>query len=174
MKTPTKNAKTRSKKKTKTVNEKLKKFVTDKSKNVEPEGLDGKEQPLYYYGLPPIIRLAERKSGFDPKFHPDDLVQRLREGQSRSEIVATWGISYATFNDWLEAYPELSHAYEVGKPAFDAYYKKALRDTAFGVAKGVREYSLFFMLKTAVGLDDGAPDNDHGAVGGGTDVEFID
>ena len=88
--------------------------------------------------------------------------------------MASWGISYSTFNDWLEAYAELANAYEIGKPAFDAYYKKALRDTAFGVAKGVREYSLFFMLKTAVGLDDGAPDNEHGSIGGGTDVDFID
>lgn len=114
------------------------------------------------------------RSGYDKDFHPADLCEHLRNGKSRSEIVAHWGISYATFNAWLEAYPELAHAYEVGKPAFDAYYKKALRDTAFGVAKGVREYSLFFMLKTAVGLDDGTPESEHGSIGGGEDLEFID
>lgn len=97
----------------------------------------------------------------------------MRAGKSRSEIVASWGITYSRFNEWLDAYPELAEAYAVGKPAFDAYYKQALRDSSFGVARSVRENSLFFMLKNQAGFEDSGGGHEF-ADAQTSELEFVD
>ena len=110
-----------------------KKIVTKKTKVVEPkkpveiEGLAEPEQPLFYYGPPPAIKALYKKLEFDKDFHPMDLMKHMGEGSSPSEICAAWGITYSKFNEWLDECPELAEAYAVGKPSYDAYYKRALR-----------------------------------------------
>lgn len=83
-----------------------------------------------------------------------DLVKHMQEGSTLSEVCAAWGITYSKFSDWLDAYPEFAEAYKVGKPAFDAYYKRALRFVAFGMMPKARDYSLHFLLKNQVGFHD--------------------
>lgn len=97
----------------------------------------------------------------------------MSKGTSRSEICASWGITYSEFNDWLEGYAELAQAYAYGKPAFDAYYKRALRDAAFGVAEKVRENSLFFMLKNQAGFDEDGGGHEF-QDSQGAELEFVD
>lgn len=129
-------------------------------------------QPLFYYGPTPAIKLLYTGSkGYDPKFHPRDLLEHMANGKSRSEVCAAWGITYSMFNEWLETHRELSDAYAVGKPAYDGYYKKALRDTAFGAAKGVRENSMFFMLKNVAGFSDNDGGHDY-ADAQGAELDF--
>lgn len=125
-----------------------------KSENKEPEDLDGAEQKLFFYGPPPALIPLYLDSTFDKNKHPQNLLDSMRLGLTRSEVCAAWGITYSKFNEWLEQYPELAEAFVIGKPAFDAYYKVALRASAFGLAKGVREGSLFFYLKNVAGFDD--------------------
>lgn len=120
----------------------------------EPEDLAAAEQPLFFYGPPPALLPLYTNSGFDKSIHPESLLKMMRLGCTRSEVCASWGITYGTFNDWLEQYPELAEAFVIGKPAFDAYYKVALRASAFGQAKTIREGSLFFYLKNVAGFDD--------------------
>lgn len=139
----------------------------------EIEGLAAPEQPLLYFGPPPAIKQLYKKTDFDPEFHPFDLIEHLREGHSRSEIVASWGITYSKFNEWLDAYPEFAEAFAVGKPAFDAYHKRALRLCAFGQLPKARENSLFFLLKNQAGFEDGGgheefPDSH------ASELEFVD
>ena len=97
----------------------------------------------------------------------------MQEGSSRSEVCAAWGITYSTFNEWLDAFPEMAEAYAVGKPAFDAYYKKALRLSSFGQLKVVREGSLFFMLKNLAGFAEDGGGHEFGD-GQGAELEFVD
>lgn len=133
-----------------------------RSENKEPEDLDEAEQKLFYYGPPPALMPLYTNSGFDKKVHPESLLLMMREGKTRSEVCAAWSITYTMFNDWLTQYPELAEAFVVGKPAFDAYYKKALRDSAFGLSKGVREGSLFFYIKNVAGFDDQGGGHEYG------------
>lgn len=156
-----------------------KKIVTKKTKVVEPkkpveiEGLAEPEQPLFYYGPPPAIKALYKKLEFDKDFHPMDLMKHMGEGSSRSEICAAWGITYSKFNEWLDEHPELAEAYAVGKPSYDAYYKRALRLSAFGQLKLVREGSLFFMLKNVAGFDEGGGSHEYGD-GQGAELEFVE
>lgn len=139
----------------------------------EIEGLLEAEQPLFYYGAPPAIKQLYKGEGFDKDFHPLDLLKHMQEGSSRSEICAAWGITYSKFNEWLESYAELAEAFAVGKPAFDAYYKRALRHSAFGQAKSIREGSLFFLLKNQAGFDEQGGGHEF-SDGQSAEVEFID
>lgn len=156
-----------------------KKIVTKKTKVVEPkkpveiEGLAKPEQPLFYYGPPPAIKALYKKLEFDKDFHPMDLMKHMGEGSSRSEICAAWGITYSKFNEWLDEHPELAEAYAVGKPSYDAYYKRALRLSAFGQLRLVREGSLFFMLKNVAGFDGGGGSHEYGD-GQGAELEFVE
>lgn len=143
------------------------------AKEPEIKGLLEAEQPLFYMGPPPAIKALYTKTDFEVLFHPQDLLNRMREGQTRSEIVAAWGVTYSKFNEWFDTYPEFAEAFSVGKPAFDAYYKKALRDTAFGVAQKVRENSLFFMLKNQAGFSEDGGGHEY-SDGQQAELEFVD
>lgn len=129
---------------------------------------------MFYYGPPPALRGIDRKDGeYDTDFHPHDLLKHMGEGNSRSEVCAAWGITYSTFNNWLDKHPELAEAYAIGKPAYDGYYKRALRHSAFGQMKTVREGSLFFMLKNVAGFADEGGDHEF-SDNQSAEVEFID
>lgn len=101
------------------------------------------------------------------------MLAHMREGHTRSEIVAAWGITYSMFNDWLDAYPEMANAYAIGKPAFDAFNKRALRYSAFGQLQRVREGSLFFMLKNIAGFEENGGGHEYGD-GQQAELEFVD
>lgn len=148
------------------------KVVVNKKKP-EIEGLVEAEQPLFYYGPPPAIKALYKKLEFDNDFHPMDLIKHMGEGSSRSEVCAAWGITYSRFNEWLDEYAEMAEAYAIGKPLFDAYYKRALRLSAFGQLKLVREGSLFFMLKNVAGFDEGGGSHEYGD-GQGAELEFVE
>lgn len=164
----TKKVASKNKKKTAT-----KKVAKKEEKKGEIPGLETPEQPLFYYGPPPAIRALYKKLEYDKDFHPEDLLKHMQEGSTRSEICAAWGITYSKFNEWLEMYPELAEAYSVGKPAYDAYYKRSLRLSAFGQLKTVREGSLFFMLKNVAGFDEGGGSHEFND-GMGAELEFVD
>ncbi len=143
-------------------------------KKPEIDGLDGAEQPLFYMGPPPALRcLLKNKNEFDKKFHPADLLKHMQEGSSRSEVCAAWGIGYELFNKWLEEKPELAQAFAVGLPAYDGYYKRAVRYSAFGMLKNVREGSLFFLLKNLAGFGENGGDHEF-MDGSPGDIEFVD
>jgi len=173
MKKSTKLEKKNSKPKTKRKPRKDKKRLETSQLENELDDLIGKEQPLFFYGPPPAIKQLENKSGYDKSFHPQDLLAHMREGHTRSEIVAAWGITYTTFNDWIDSKPELAAAYAIGRPAFDAYNKRALRYSAFGQLTRVRENSLFFMLKNIAGFEDHGGGHEYGD-GQMAELEFVD
>lgn len=168
MKKSTSNVKSALKKKSKAPSR-----TETKKKQPEIKGLAEPEQPLLYCGPPPAIKQLYKGEGYDKDFHPHDLLKHMQEGSSRSEICAAWGVTYSKFNEWLEANPELAEAYAVGKPAFDAYYKRALRHSAFGQAKTIREGSLFFMLKNQAGFADEGGGHEF-SDGQTAEVEFVD
>jgi hypothetical protein len=135
-------------------------------------GLENPEQALFFYGPPPAIKTVTQKHEYDKDFHPMDLLYHMRDGATRSEIVAAWGITYTKFNDWLEKYPELAEAFAVGKPAFEAFWKRTLRYSAFKQLQLVREDSLFMLLKNSVGFGNEGGSHEYGE-GDAAELEFI-
>lgn len=136
-------------------------------------GLIGKEQPLFFFGPPPAIAVTYKGTGYDKEFHPADLIEHMRNGKTRSEIVACWGIKYTTFNEWIEAYPELAEAYAIGIPAFEAYYKATLRYVSFGMMPKANAFSLHFMLKNLAGFDENGGSHEF-AEAQNAELEFVD
>lgn len=150
-----------------------KKKLETKTLENELDDLIGKEQPIFYYGPPPAIKQMYKNSGYDKNFHPADMLEHMRNGASRSEIVAAWGITYSLFNEWLDSKPELANAYAIGRPAFDAFHKRAVRLSAYGQLTRVRENSLFFMLKNIAGFEEGGGGHEY-ADGQNAELEFVD
>lgn len=140
----------------------------------ELDGLDGREQPLFFFGPPPAIKtLYKTNTDFDKDFHPADLLEHMRNGKTRSEIVAAWGITYEKFNNWIDSYPEMAEAYAVGIPAFNAYYKATLRYVSFGQMPKANAFSLHFMLKNFAGFDETGGAHEY-ADGQSATVDFVD
>lgn len=136
-------------------------------------GLIGKEQPLFFFGPPPAIKAIYGKCEFDKDFHPQDMLEHMRNGKTRSEIVAAWGITYTKFNDWITAHPELAEAYSIGIPAFEAYYKSTLRYVSFGMMPKANSFSLHFMLKNLAGFDENGGAHEF-AEAQNAELEFVD
>jgi len=129
---------------------------------------------LFFMGPPPALRIiGKSKDTFDKNFHPQDLLKHMQEGSTRSEICAAWGITYSKFNDWIDKHPEFAEAYSVGKPAYDGYYKRVLRFSAFGQMLKAREGSLFFLLKNIAGFGEDGGEHEF-PESGGSELEFVD
>lgn len=139
----------------------------------EIDGLLGKEQPLFFFGPPPAIAQIYKNTDYDKDFHPHDLLSHMRNGRTRSEIIAAWGITYSKFTEWIESFPEMAEALAVGVPAYDAYHKSTLRYVAFGMMPKAKEYSLHFMLKNFAGFDDSNGSHEF-EDGQESDLEFVD
>ena len=132
------------------------------------------EQPLFYYGPPPALKaLYKTNTGFDVTFHPVDLLLQLQNGHSPDEIAASWGISSNTLTQWCDMYPELAEAKACGATAFSAYWKRALRMSAFGQLKTVKENSLFKILDNQVGFASDGGGHEFADIQG-ADLTFVD
>lgn len=57
------------------------------------------------------------------KSHATDLTKKMASGMSDTEVMALWGVSRGTFYKWMQKYPELKEAHEVGKVMFDAIHE---------------------------------------------------
>jgi hypothetical protein len=139
----------------------------------EIDGLLGKNQPLFFFGPPPAIAQIYKHTDYDKDFHPRDLLSHMRNGKTRSEIVAAWGITYSKFTEWIESFPEMAEALSVGVPAYDAYHKSTLRYVAFGMMPKAKEHSLHFMLKNFAGFDDSNGSHEF-EDGQESELEFVD
>lgn len=68
-----------------------------------------------------------KETGYNPNFHPEDLVKRMSEGQTDVEIFADWDISKATFYRWRQEFPELEAAHARALPKWEsAWLKKGI------------------------------------------------
>lgn len=181
MKPTTKQSKKSKLKKRKQIaEEEFDRFLSEEAPRIQKQDEEEHEQikevegqPLFFFGPPPAIKQTYKSSGFDKEFHPEDLLAHMREGHTRSEIIAAWGITYSMFNDWLDSYPELAQAYSIGKPAFDAYHKRALRFVAYGMMPKAKEYSLHFLLKNQAGFVDEGGGHEFGD-SQEAELEFVD
>ena len=155
----------------------LKKPLKAKAKPAKKESgnvLDKKQDGLFFYGAPPAIKaLYKTNKGYDSKFHPVDFLLQLQEGKDPDQVAASWGISGGTLDSWVETHPEMSEARKVGATAYAAYWKYALRLSAFGQLRTVNEKSLFKILDNQVGFNDANGGHEF-ADTVGADVSFID
>ncbi len=55
--------------------------------------------------------------------HCTDLTKKMASGMSDTEVMAMWGVSRGTFYKWMQKYPELKEAHEVGRVMFDAIHE---------------------------------------------------
>lgn len=145
--------------------------VKPKAKKAESGEIINQEQEVIYQGVCPAVRALYVQSGYDKDFHPKNFLDQLRNGHTPSEIAASWGISLGQLNEWFELYAELAQARTVGATAFEAFYKKALRLSAFKQLN-VREDSLFKILQTQVGV--GSETNHEFSDQSGAELIFID
>lgn len=144
----------KSKSKTQAKSTKAKKPASKAKKEKQSGELVEPKQELFYYGPPPAIKALElSNSGYDKDFHPRDMLAQLRQGAHPDEIAASWGIKSSTLLEWVEAYAELAEARAVGATAYNAYWFRALKLSAFGQLVKVRENSLFKVLDNQVGFD---------------------
>jgi hypothetical protein len=150
----------------------LKKKKPQKPKAQSGELLN-KDQELIYQGVCPAVKvLYAANTGFDKTFHPENLLEQLRNGITPSEVATSWGISLGRFNEWLEIHPELAEARAVGATAWEAFYKRALRLSAFNMLK-VRENSLFKILDNQVGFTNEGGGHEFSDVSG-AELVFVD
>lgn len=65
---------------------------------------------------------------YKPKFHPEDLLSRMYQGELDVEIYAAWKISKKTFYKWLQDHEDFKEAYEQGLPACEAWWVKEMKN----------------------------------------------
>ena len=148
--------------------------LPEERKDAQSGELLDPEQPLFYYGPPPAFKaLYKVNNGYDLDFHPKDLLLQLQSGHSPDEIAASWGISSNTLTQWCDAYAELAEAKACGATAFSGYWKRALRMSAFGQLKTVKENSLFKILDNQVGFGNDGGGHEF-ADTQGADLTFVD
>ena len=63
-----------------------------------------------------------RKSSYDPKFHPKNLIELMSQGLFNVQIYAAWDVGKDTFYRWIRENPELDEAYQRGLPKCEAYW----------------------------------------------------
>lgn len=154
-----------------------KKSAKPKAKPAAKKGsgeLIDKKQELFFYGPPPAIKVLYRTNkGYDKDFHPQDYLIQVSDGKDPDQVAASWGISASMLDSWVENYPEMGEARKVAATAYAAYWKQALRLSAFGQLVKVRENSLFKILDNQVGFgQDGGGHEFADTVG--SDVSFVD
>lgn len=64
---------------------------------------------------------------YDQNFHPNDLLERMRQGQLDIEVYAAWGISKKSFYKWLQDHEDLKDAHETGLPACEAWWLQEMK-----------------------------------------------
>lgn len=99
--------------------------------------------------------MATKRSRLDAILDADDVVERLRRGDSRHKIAAALKVPYRTLADWLDADPTRSaRARDAVQDAADAMSDKAEEvltkaKNAFGLAKA-RELAQHYRWKAKV------------------------
>ena len=174
MKAKSQSKNTKAKKKTVKKTAKPLKIEHEQKPEVQSGELLDPEQPLFYYGPPPALKaLYKTNTGYDATFHPQDLLLQLQSGHSPDEIAASWGISSNTLTQWCDMYAELGEAKACGATAFSGYWKRALRMSAFGQLKTVKENSLFKILDNQVGFGSDGGGHEFADIQG-ADLTFVD
>lgn len=62
----------------------------------------------------------------------DLLIKLAKDGDSRAAFCMSVGITYTTFHNWVNKYPEFAHAYELSLPCKQAFYEKTMKQAATG------------------------------------------
>lgn len=79
---------------------------------------------------------------YDPKYHPQYLIDLMAKGYTNSQVWAEWNISEPTFYRWRKEYPELEEAYQVGKPKFETYWlENLMKPMAEGKLEGKHSFA---------------------------------
>ncbi len=81
------------------------------------------------------------KTNYDPDFHPKDLIRRMGLGEIDVSVMSGWGISIKTFYLWLQTYPELKEAAEIGYPQWESAWLKKGEEQAY---KGNNAYHKYW------------------------------
>lgn len=114
--------------------------------------------PIKFYGLPPGLVPIKDAHKYKPTFHPVDLLKRLRCGETKDEVCAAWGITFTTLQDWLDNYPGMGEALAVGRPAFLAYWRNAVKLAATGQIVSLKENTFTFVVKNSIGWNEEGQD----------------
>lgn len=94
-------------------------------------------------------------SGLYNETYCDNLIEEMSQGKLNIEVIAKWGISKKTFYRWVEKYPDLHDAYEIGLVHCEAWWVKFGRECAIrGDDKGFKYFISIMNNKFAWGKDD--------------------
>jgi hypothetical protein len=97
-----------------------------------------------------------RPQKYDPITMPNEFVRLSREGSTKAEICATWGISRDTLNRWSKEpqKPELSDAIKEGEAAFEAWAVRELKKMISTGARPGALGALIWLTKNCLGWTD--------------------
>lgn len=65
---------------------------------------------------------AGRPTKYLPDFHPQDFIEKSKQGMHLFEIAGSWEVRRSTLYEWANNYPEFSDAMEVGKELSERWY----------------------------------------------------
>jgi len=63
-----------------------------------------------------------RPTDYRPNFHPSSYIDLCKQGKTRTQCCAEWGISVETFHAWQRKHPEFLDAIKEGDPHRESWW----------------------------------------------------
>jgi len=111
----------------------------------------------------PIGVTGEPRTVYDPNFHPIDFVQHCKEGSTKTEICAAWGVASNTVLHWSKIHPEFKKAYQLGAEAHAAFWHLRARQNILGERKAFNQFGFIWYSKNTMGWCDQGRDEFQGS-----------
>jgi hypothetical protein len=120
----------------------------------------------------PVGVTGEPRTVYDPKFHPIDFVQHCKEGTTKTEICAAWGVASSTVLRWSKIHPDFKIAYRLGAEAHAAFWHLRARQNILGERKAFNQFGFIWYSKNTMGWSDQGRDEYQGSLA--VDYDFHD
>lgn len=94
--------------------------------------------------------ITGRPTKYDKKFHCEDIIKRMRNGECVSEVCAEWGIHKDTMYEWVKVHKEFSDSFKIAKECLEAWYVKFFKAQGAGKIKGGNAASVIWLSKNVL------------------------
>ena len=91
-----------------------------------------------------------RPNKYKPEFHPQDFINRSKNGESVTEICMAWDIDRQTLYNWSNKHQEFFDAIKKGKDYLDAWFCRFFKKMAVGQIANANITAAIFLAKNAV------------------------
>lgn len=76
-----------------------------------------------------------RPTSYRKKFHPDDFIQKSKQGKNVTQIALLWDVDKDSIYEWAKKHKEFSVAFKKGKQFCEAWYTNLGQAAMFGPVK---------------------------------------